>query len=154
MIDRLALMSLEDDALLRQCDVRHVRGTGPGGQKRNKTSSAVMLTHRATGIAVRAETSRSQSQNVRSALARLHWHFATTLRATPAELPHPFLPRQASHAAALIDHLDAHAYSLRDTASALGVTSSQLSSWIEDCEELFVHVNTLRKSLHLRPLRH
>jgi peptide chain release factor 1 len=38
-------------------------GTGPGGQKRNKTESTVLLTHRPSGLQVRCETSRSQSQN-------------------------------------------------------------------------------------------
>ncbi|MCC7519696.1 MAG: peptide chain release factor-like protein [Verrucomicrobiae bacterium] len=40
-----------------------VRGGGRGGQKLHKTSSAVMLFHRLTGIRVRCETSRSQALN-------------------------------------------------------------------------------------------
>jgi peptide chain release factor 1 len=46
-------------------------GTGPGGQKRNKTESTVLLTHRPTGLQVRCETSRSQQQNRVAALALL-----------------------------------------------------------------------------------
>ena len=44
-------------------------GTGPGGQKRNKTESTVLLTHRPTGLQVRCETSRSQQHNRIAALA-------------------------------------------------------------------------------------
>ena len=43
------------------------RGTGAGGQARNKTSNCVMMKHIETGIQVRVETSRSQWQNRQSA---------------------------------------------------------------------------------------
>ena len=46
-------------------------GTGSGGQKRNKTASTVLLTHRPSGLQVRCETSRSQSHNRATALALL-----------------------------------------------------------------------------------
>lgn len=42
---------------------RFVRGTGPGGQKINKTSSTVWLRHRPSGIEVRCQRERSQSAN-------------------------------------------------------------------------------------------
>jgi peptide chain release factor 1 len=45
------------------------RGTGAGGQKRNKTESTVLLTHRPTEV--RRETARSQLQNRATALALL-----------------------------------------------------------------------------------
>ena len=40
-----------------------VRGTGPGGQKINKTSSTVVLLHVPTGLEVRCQAGRSQSAN-------------------------------------------------------------------------------------------
>ena len=40
-----------------------VRGSGPGGQKINKTASTIWLRHRASGIAVRCQAERSQSVN-------------------------------------------------------------------------------------------
>jgi peptide chain release factor 1 len=46
------------------------RGTGNGGQKRNKTESCVVVTHIATGIKVRRD-SRSQFQNKEAAIAEL-----------------------------------------------------------------------------------
>lgn len=40
-----------------------LRGTGPGGQKINKTSSAVQLLHAPTGIVVKCQATRSRATN-------------------------------------------------------------------------------------------
>jgi len=55
----------------RDLDWSTCYGTGPGGQKRNKTESTVLLTHRPTGLQVRCETSRSQQHNRVAALGLL-----------------------------------------------------------------------------------
>jgi protein subunit release factor B len=64
----------DDEALrklLAECDVETYRGSGPGGQHRNRRDSAVRLTHRPTGIVVTATERRSQHQNRAVALERL-----------------------------------------------------------------------------------
>jgi protein subunit release factor B len=40
-----------------------IRGTGPGGQKINKTASTVVLRHTPTGTEIRCQRERSQSAN-------------------------------------------------------------------------------------------
>ncbi|KAI1432636.1 RF-1 domain-containing protein [Xylaria sp. CBS 124048] len=40
-----------------------LKGSGPGGQKINKTSSAVQLIHKPTGVVVKCQATRSRSQN-------------------------------------------------------------------------------------------
>ena len=50
-------------ALASEIEERFIRGTGPGGQKINKTSSTVCLRHRPTGIEVRCQAERSQAAN-------------------------------------------------------------------------------------------
>ncbi len=47
------------------------RGSGAGGQARNKVSSAVQMRHLPTGIMVRCESERSQHQNRKTALSIL-----------------------------------------------------------------------------------
>lgn len=47
------------------------RASGPGGQHRNKTDSAVRLTHLPTGLVVTATESRSQHENRRVAHERM-----------------------------------------------------------------------------------
>ena len=42
---------------------KFVRGSGPGGQKINKTSSTVCIRHRPTGVEVRVQRERSQAAN-------------------------------------------------------------------------------------------
>lgn len=54
---------------IRDADVEWtaVRGSGNGGQARNKTSNVVVMTHKPSGIVVRVDESRSQWQNRQSA---------------------------------------------------------------------------------------
>ena len=42
------------ERLLADCDVRFTRRSGPGGQNRNKVETAVVLTHRPTGLVAEA----------------------------------------------------------------------------------------------------
>lgn len=44
-----------------------LKGSGPGGQKINKTNSAAQITHKPTGIVVKSQATRSQSQNYKIA---------------------------------------------------------------------------------------
>lgn len=52
-------------------DIETARGSGPGGQKRNKTESCVIITHKASGLVVRIDNERSQSQNKAMAMKLL-----------------------------------------------------------------------------------
>jgi protein subunit release factor B len=69
--DAARALALSDDALLLECDVNVYIGSGPGGQHRNKTESAVRLTHRPTGLVITATERRSQLMNRGAALERL-----------------------------------------------------------------------------------
>jgi len=79
MPTRESLM-LSDAELLRECAVDTYRASGPGGQKRNKTDSAVRMRHGPTGVVAIAEESRSQHDNKRQALRRLRRAIALDVR--------------------------------------------------------------------------
>jgi peptide chain release factor 1 len=55
----------------RDLEWKATRGSGAGGQHRNKTSSAIQLTHLPSKTTVRVENERSQHQNLRMAKALL-----------------------------------------------------------------------------------
>jgi protein subunit release factor B len=71
------------------CRFDYYRGSGAGGQKRNKTSSAVRCTHLASGAVGQAEDHRSQHENKRLAFIRMAetrkfkgWHRTEIARLT------------------------------------------------------------------------
>lgn len=62
---------MDFEKLKKDCDITTFRASGPGGQHRNVTDSAVRLKHRPTGIVVIGRRRRSQHQNMEDALQRL-----------------------------------------------------------------------------------
>ncbi len=78
--DYAELARLDDEALLRDCDVQVFRATGPGGQGVNTTDSAVRMRHVPTGVTVTARESRSQYRNRMSCLDKLRAVFVQRAR--------------------------------------------------------------------------
>lgn len=64
--DRMTIEIKESDI-----KIEFYRGSGPGGQHRNVTDSAVRIRHLPTGIVAQASESRSQVQNRETAMERL-----------------------------------------------------------------------------------
>jgi hypothetical protein len=75
--------ALDPAALLATCRETRTKRSGPGGQHRNKTETAVVLTHLPTGITAEASERRSQAENRRMALWRLRLRLALEYRLPP-----------------------------------------------------------------------
>lgn len=60
-----AAAQLPPRLVLKEEDIEEafLKGSGPGGQKINKTSSAVQLKHIPTGMTIKSQATRSRSQN-------------------------------------------------------------------------------------------
>ncbi len=78
---RMSRLGIRDEDL----EEAFIRGTGAGGQKINKTSSTVVLVHVPTGIEVRCQRERSQSQNRRLAREELCTRLEQRLQAARQE---------------------------------------------------------------------
>jgi hypothetical protein len=71
---------LPEETLTTQCRMSQLRRSGPGGQHRNKVSTAIQWLHEPTGITAEASESRDQNRNRREALLRLRIRLAIRLR--------------------------------------------------------------------------
>src|SRR5262245_32127639 len=158
---------LTDDQLLRQCELDTYRASGPGGQKRNKTSSAVRLRHPPSGLIVIAEESRSQHENRVRALRRLRQAFYLKVRdplptaevsgvgGIPADV-RPALtsdgrlhvgrkdPRYWPAVGAVLDTLDGVNARVRDAAALLGVSTGNLVDFLQADAKVWEQANYLR----------
>ncbi|HET9233418.1 MAG TPA: peptide chain release factor-like protein, partial [Candidatus Eisenbacteria bacterium] len=84
----------DDDALLKECDVVPFRASGPGGQHRNKTLTAVRLLHRPSGLVVIGRRERSLTRNLQDAVARLRMKLEKLL--VEPKVRRPTKPRKAA----------------------------------------------------------
>lgn len=163
-----------DDALIGQCAVDRYRASGPGGQHRNKTESAIRLRHAATGMTAIGEDSRSQLDNKQHAVRRLRAAIALGVR-EPVVLdgfaPSPRLAALVAGGTAplgaktrltgaywaaiaeLLDVLVAGGLEIGATAQRLGMTTGALAKLLLHDDAVGRAVNDLRRAHGLRPLR-
>ena len=166
--DWRAFVRLEDSALLAQCRFDRFRASGPGGQKRNVTDSAVRLRHTPTGLTGEANESRSQHENRARALRRLRLELALRLRA-PVDLEDyavsPELAdatrvrvgrRDARYLTAIaqaFDLLEAARWRVSDAGQLAGCTTAALTRVITGDPLVLRAANERRLARGLRPLR-
>jgi hypothetical protein len=168
---------LSDAQLLAQCEVDTYRASGPGGQKRNKTSSAVRLRHPPSGLIVIAEESRSQHENRARALRRLRQALylqvreelaaesltAEALAARPDYGPardgegrlHLGRkdPRYWPAVGVVLDVLLALGARVGLAAEALGTSTGNLIDFLQGDDKVWQQANQLRARFGHKPLR-
>jgi hypothetical protein len=152
--------------------VDHYRSSGPGGQKRNKTSSAVRLRHRPTGLAVTASEERSQHVNMVRAIRRLREAIALHTRSKidpdcyePSDLLSSCVSADGSLGVGrrdqryypavceILDLMAACASRVSDVAQCAGVSTSALVKFFRQDPKLWERVNQMRTEAGVRPLR-
>ena len=77
----------DPEILKKQVSIETYRSRGPGGQRKNKTETAVRLKHLPSGITVTATEHRFQSQNLRLAFERLQKQLLRLNRPKKRRLP-------------------------------------------------------------------
>jgi len=169
--------NLSDVQLLEQCAVDTYRASGPGGQKRNKTSSAVRIRHLPSGLIVIAEETRSQHENRARALRRLRQALYLKIREElPANALKPGLlaeragfgdaqnppvklaigrkdPRFWPAVGVVLDVLEAVGARVSEASAALNISTGNLIDFLSTEAKVFEQANILRTRFGLKPLR-
>jgi hypothetical protein len=173
-VPRLDYLLASDDALIAQSEVDRYRASGPGGQHRNKTESAVRLRHKPSGVTAIGEDSRSQAENKLHAVRRLRSAIALAVREPVALAGYAPSPRLAALVAGgtaplgvktrltaaywaaiaeLLDLLVAGELEISATAQRLSITTGAMSKLLLHDDQVARVVNDLRRGRRMRPLR-
>ncbi len=162
--------ALPNDELLSRCDLTRKRGSGPGGQHRNKVETAVVIEHRPSGLRGEASERRSQAENRRVALFRLRVNLALGVRTTErgSDEPSPLWKSRIQNRrivvnpahddfpallAEALDRVTACSQDVKQAADELGCSTSQLIRFLKLEPRALEQVNSRRVELGLRPLK-
>ncbi len=161
-------LALDDAALLTECDVHLYKASGPGGQHRNKVTSAVRLHHRPSGLTVTGTERRSQHENKANAVKRLREALAVHSRAPlPAEVTWPPTvqvqdgrlrvneknPAFCDVLGLVLDALAACEGRHQDAAAKLGVSGSSLVRFLAQHGAAWAEANRIRAAAGLGVLK-
>lgn len=158
ILDRDTLLQMPSEELLKLCKIDCVKGSGPGGQKRNKTSSAVVLTLSELDITVSDCTERSQFRNRENSLKKLRFAIALKLRQAP--MGNGLCNIQCSmqsdkyplFAAQLLDYLHAVEFDHKLAAGKCGISPSAMLKKIHRDPHLWQFVQKQRLALGKKTL--
>lgn len=129
------------ESLMEECVQRQVRRGGPGGQRRNKVQTGVVIIHQPSGVQAEASERRHVKENLPLAIRRLRLALALTVRGSVAAVPsrrwrlrcrgrrlvvsesHDDFPALLAEALDVLSVVD---WDARAAAGRLGCSSSQL----------------------------
>lgn len=159
-----------EEQLLTECEVKRTRGSGPGGQHRNKVETAIVIAHISTGIKGQASERRSQHANREIALERLRVNLAIQFRADPSSHRTPSaiwnsrihngkISVSRSHfdfavlLAEAIDFVASENFDVTVAAKRLGISTSQLVKFLKLEPMAFQSINQEREKRELHRLK-
>ena len=156
------LLALSDEELMKECRFDAMRGTGPGGQKRNKTSSAARVTHLESGLSAFDDVTRSQHQNLKHALDKLRGEIAVNLlpgegESTPciplAPVPKPNSRNYFLWLGRIFDALLATDFQMPEAAARFECSPSHLIRIVAKDEFAWQKLAEARQRRKMTPLR-
>lgn len=166
---RMHPAALEPTDLLKHVTETRTKRSGPGGQHRNKTETAVVLVHRPTGISSEGSERRSQAENRAVAFKRLRMKLAVEHRTSASPTGPSDLWRSrtrgrqvvisASHedfpalVAEALDQLQEAQWQVSPAAQKLGVTTSQLIGLFKKAPVAWAAVNNHRLAMGLPAIK-
>ncbi len=148
----------DDEYLLSHCLVDFFKSTGKGGQKKNKTSSAARIVHKASKIEAVSGNRRSQKENRIIALRQLKLNLALHWRQLPAvnhgldfgmnekNVRFPLL------VGSLIDSLWENGWNPAPTAKFFGTSTAQIVKLLKKHPVLWQYVNQKREQKKMKKL--
>jgi len=156
--ERDSWLEAPDEKFTSLCKLDFFKASGNGGQKRNKCSTAVRITHLPSGISATSCNTRSQHQNRSDAIRKLKEQIALNVRSESFKavenigmsLSNPDYPQWI---ASVFDVLFLHSFSLKDAAAEFNISSSKLQKLIARDPMLWQELNRLRQANGLPPLR-
>jgi hypothetical protein len=155
MDDRDLILTADDEKLSSLCNIEFFKATGPGGQKRNKTSSAVRVTLRSNEQYTAVDcTERSQHQNRANALLKLRRQIAFNERKSPGVAPE-HIECSMNHSsyplwlACVVDLLSDNQFDHKAVAAIMGISTTSMLKKLHRDSELFTFVNKKRQELGL-----
>lgn len=151
-------LKLSDEELIKLCTIDFFKATGPGGQKKNKTESAVRLTVKENGITTTASEERQQSVNRTRALKRLRLQIALEMRESASKWAgqlnmNPKNPEYPAFAGCLIDNLLDHSWQVSTAAANLGLSTGQLIKILGKNDTIWQYINRERQKAGHKPLK-
>lgn len=155
--NRNLLLMMDDAALSRVCRISFSKGSGPGGQKRNKTSSLATVELPGLGLSASDCTERSQFRNRSNALKKLRKLIALNYRDPIMVIPENLScsmnsPAYPLFAAQLLDIMKIKNWDYRATAEFCGISPSAMLKKLYRDPELWQFLQARRLELELPKL--
>lgn len=159
-------LEFTDAKLVAECEVQLYKASGPGGQHRNKVTSAVRLIHKPSGLVANAVEARSQHENKSRAIWRMREALALSVRVPwvgPVRWPDNVQPRGRLRVnegnpsihivvATVLDALAHEAGDIKRAAAHLGQTTSGIVKFLSEHRKAWRAAQSIRADNNLAPL--